>query len=315
MKMRLYRLNTRENLLLAILVLFITAVAIINPRYIMVRNLVVIGDAAVLVGILAIAEMLVIIGGGIDISIGAILGTVSIITGVALNLWKFPVPIALIFGLLLGTLMGTANGALISYVRVPPIIATLAAIRIYRGILQLFVQGSNPDGSVAFLPLLAYGRIGPVPLNVIIFGAVAVLVALFLAYTRLGRMIYAVGGNEAAATTAGVKVKRVKLFTYAACGLLCAVAGLLHSARATYTNRSTGVGLEFTAIAAVAIGGVILSGGAGKVRGTVIGTLLLFALYNALIFAQIPAAWQYAFTGAMILFAVSMDGFFRREAE
>ena len=159
------------------------------------------------------------------------------------------------------------------------------------------------------VPFLAFAKVGPFPLQVAVFFLMAIVVGVFLAHTRLGRSIYAVGGNPAAAAVAGVNVKQVLVATYALCGLLAAIASVLYYARASGLERYSFWGIEFLAIATIVMGGTNIAGGSGSIFGTVIGTLLLYAIYNAMMIVQIDPAWQNAVTGALILIAVSLDTF------
>lgn len=307
MRVILQRLNTRENLLLGFLIVFSLLIGSVAHNFLTERNWIFILDAAALVGIIALGETIVIISGGIDISVGAVAVSAAMALGTLIVFMHVPPIIAIIVCLLLGAALGALNGLFIGYLRLPAIIVTLAALRIYRGGLEMLTPGRAIPAITDSVPFLAFAKVGPFPLQVVVFFLMALLAGVFLTQTRLGRSIYAVGGNSAAATVAGVNVKQVLVATYALCGLLAAVASVLYYARASGLERYSFWGIEFLAIAVVVMGGTNIAGGSGTVFGTVIGTLLLYAIYNAMMIVQIDPAWQSAVTGALILIAVSVD--------
>jgi ribose transport system permease protein len=313
MRVILRRLNNRENLLIVFLILFSLLIGALAPHFLSGRNWVFILDAAALVGIIALGESLVIIGGGIDISVGATAVASAMALGTLIVFFHVPPVVAIAACLLLGAGLGAINGLFIGYLRLPAIIVTLAALRIYRGGLEILTPGQAIPAITDVVPFLAFTKIGPFPLQVVVFFLMAIVVAVFLAHTRLGRSIYAVGGNPAAAAVAGVDVRRVQVATYALCGLLAAVASVLYYARASGLERYSFWGIEFLAIATIVMGGANIAGGAGKILGTFIGTVLLYAIYNAMMVVQIDAAWQSAVTGALILVAVSLQSVRGRE--
>ncbi len=307
MRLILQRLNTRENLLLVFLILFSLLIGAFAPHFLSGRNWVFILDAAALVGIIALGESLVIIGGGIDISVGATAVASAMVLGTLIVFVHVPAVVAVAACLLLGVGLGALNGVFIGYLRLPAIIVTLAALRIYRGGLEILTPGQAIPAITDNVPFLAFAKVGPFPLQVVVFFLMAIVVSVFLAHTRLGRSIYAVGGNPAAAAVAGVDVRRVQVATYALCGLLASVASVLYYARASGLERYSFWGIEFLAIATIVMGGANIAGGSGKILGTFIGTVALYAIYNAMMVVQIDAAWQSAVTGALILVAVSLQ--------
>lgn len=313
MRLILRRLNNRENLLLGFLIVFSLLIGLIAPNFLSGRNWVFILDAAALVGIIALGETLVIISGGIDISVGATTVSAAMVLGTLIVFLHVPPVPAIAVSLIVGAALGALNGLFIGYFRLPAIIVTLAALRIYRGGLEMATPGRAIPAITDVVPFLAFAKVGPLPLQVVVFLVMAVLVGIFLAHTRLGRSIYAVGGNPAAAMVAGVNVRRVQVATYTLCGLLAAVASVLYYARASGLERYSFWGIEFLAIATIVMGGTNIYGGSGKIFGTVIGTVLLYAIYNAMMVVQIDAAWQSAVTGALILIAVSLQSARGRE--
>ena len=314
MRVKLQRLNAGENLLLGFLILFSLVIGVFAPAFLTGRNWVFILDAAAITGIIALGEMVVIISGGIDISVGAIIVATALVLGTLIVFLGVPPGLAILVSLLVGLMLGAINGLLVGYLGLPAIIVTLATLRIYRGLLEILTPGRAIPPITNSVPFLAFTKVETVPLHVFVFAAMAILVGVFLARTRLGRSIYAVGGNPSAAAVAGVNLKWVQLAAYALCGLLATVGMIMFFARASFMERYSFSGVEFLCIAVVVMGGTKITGGSGTVVGTVVGTLLLYAIYNAMLVAQIDPAWQNAVTGALILIAVSIYSVLGRQA-
>lgn len=303
-------MRSRENTLLLSLAVFTAIVTLFAPRFIYLENLALILYAASVLGLVAIAQTIVILSGGIDISVGAILAiSASLIAGTVHA--GLPAPLSIAIGLSAGALLGLVNGSLITFVRIPPIIVTLATLHIFRGGIDLVMGGLSIPPPTEQLPLLTSAEVGR-HVQVCIFVVTAIAVGLVLGHTRLGRAIYAVGDNPSAAEINGVNVNRVRLLVYVASGLLSAVAGIVFVSRAASINRLAGLNVEFIAIGAVVVGGTNLFGGSGTIRGTVTGVVLIFAMYNAMVISHIPATWQDSVTGGLILIAVGVNVFRRR---
>ena len=297
-----------ENILWIALIAFIGIVGLISPRFLSVDNVTLILYSSAVLGIVAIAETIVILSGGIDISVGAIL---AISASAISELVKSGCPafLAVLIGLAAGIGLGLMNGTLTAYLRLPAIIATLATLNLFRGAIDVVLGGRTIPPPSDQLEFLASGTIGPLHVQVVAFLFIALLVSLILAHTRLGRLIYAVGSNSQAAEMAGVNVKNVRLMVYMMSGVLAATAGLLFATRSASITRTAGLGIEFTSIGAVVLGGASLFGGSGRIRGTVAGVILLYAIYNAMVIAGITATWQNAATGALIIVVVSLNIF------
>jgi len=306
MKALLHRLDTRPNRLLGFLCLFVLIVGALAPRYLLPANLIGIFLSAAVVGMVGIAETLVIIGGGLDISVTSLVMVSALAVAMTISA-GVPVPVAIVLGLLASTLMGTLNGTLIAFLKIPAIIVTLAMLRISRGAIMIGLGGSFVRGVQSELGVLSTGHVGPVPVVVLVFLGTAVLVSAFLNWTRWGRMIFVMGGNQTAADLSGVPVKTVQLSLYVISGFLCGLTGVCLLTRVPGMDISYFQGFEFIAIAATVIGGTSLLGGAGSISGTVFGVLLLYAAYASLVFLRIDAAWQNTVTGMLILLAVAMD--------
>lgn len=258
------------------------------------------------IGLIALGMTLVIITGGIDLSVGSVLGLSGIVMGVSytagLNIW-----LAALLGGATGALCGLVNGQLITRAGIPPLIVTLATLAIFRG-LALGISQAHSFGNYpkAFLALGA-GYLGPVPTQLIVFALLAVVVGLLLARSTFGRFIYAIGSNTTAARFSGVPVNRVLVLVYILSGTLAGLAGVIFTARVSSARSDAGVGTELDAITAVVLGGASIAGGSGSIVGTLLGLLLVGVVRNGLTLAFIPAEQQAIIIGAILLVAVLLN--------
>jgi ribose/xylose/arabinose/galactoside ABC-type transport system permease subunit len=257
-------------------------------------------------GIIAIGMTFVIITGGIDLSVGSVLGLSSIVmTSFALP--GQSIPIAIMIGVLVGLACGLFNGITISYGGVPPFIATLGMLTVARGLTFLYNDGRPIIGLSDEYTAIGSGVVAGIPVPVIMFLIVAILGFFMLKFTKFGRHIYAVGGNELAAQVSGINTKRVKTLVYLICGGLASISGLILSSRVMTGSPVAGEGFELDAIAAVVIGGASLSGGIGSIPGTIVGTLLIGVMSNGLDLLRVSSYYQNIAKGAIIIIAVLID--------
>ena len=294
------------NILIA-LVLLCALLAVFSPVFFTSNNLLGVARAFSLTAISAIGQTMVIITGGIDLSVGSIIGLSSLSTGILLvNGW--PSVAAILAGLLVGTAFGACNGLLITRVGLPPFIATLGTLSIGRGLIYVITQGypvTAPRDE--FLVAIGQGYTGRVPNPVIIMIGVTIIATLFLAKTTVGRYIYAVGGNQEAARLAGINVNRVKMFVYTMSGFLSSVSGIILLSRLVSAQPTAGLGQELPVIAASIIGGTSLIGGEGTALGAVLGAAIVGVLENGIVLLGINTYAQQVVTGAVILLAVGLD--------
>ncbi|HET7727634.1 MAG TPA: ABC transporter permease [Candidatus Limnocylindrales bacterium] len=306
---------------LLILVLLVAIFSLLSPNFLTDRNLLNILRQVAVVGVLAVAQTLVIVTAGIDLSVAATAALSGCLMAVSYAHWGWPEPIAWLLGLGSGLLVGAINGAVIRYLRVPDIIATLGAFSAVRGVALLVTEGL-PVPTFAkvvegrTLPesvnTVGAGTIGPFPLIAIVSGLVAVGGAFILARTKLGRAALAVGGNREAAHASGIDVGRTKFRIYALSGLLAALGGMLLAGRLSSANALMGEGMELQSIAAVVVGGTNLFGGQGTIVGTMIGVLIIGVLANGLSIMGIPEFWQRLSNGLIIVAVVALDQWRRR---
>ena len=286
------------------------------------NNMVNIMLATAVNGVLGVACTFVIISGGIDLSVGTMMTFTAVISGLLLANLGLPMPFGVIGAMLGGAFMGGISGAIIAKFKIPPFIATLGMMQITRG-LALVMSGGHPiyfdsvpnyglisaDSSITLLfPNLEF------PNGVVVMFAVAIIAAIILNRTILGRYVFALGSNEEAARLSGMNVDFWKIVTYALSGLIAGIAGLLVSSRLASAQPALGMGYELDAIAACVIGGTSLSGGRGSVVGTIIGAFVMSTLTNGLRVMGAAEEWKIVVTGIVIIAAVYIDMFLRKKA-
>ena len=262
-------------------------------------------------GILALGVTFVIVTAGIDLSIGTVMTLSAVMTAVFITFWHMPIVLGVIAGLATGALCGFVNGFLIARLKIPPFIATLGMLNIAKG-LSLVISGVKP---IYFLDApefnnIAMGSIIPglhVPNAVVIMFGAAIVAAVILNKTVLGRYTFALGSNEEATRLSGVNVNRWKIAVYTLTGIFSGLAGVVIASRVNSAQPALGQGYELDAIAAAVIGGTSLSGGEGTILGTVIGALIISTLSNGLRIMSVPQEWQTVVTGAIIILAVYLD--------
>ncbi len=305
------------------LVLIIAVFSWLSPNYFTVSNFLIMASHVAIYGILAIGMLLVILNGGIDLSVGSILALSGVVAGALMQgvelqslgvILYLPVWAVVVLTLTVGALLGAVNGILIAMFRVPAFVATLGVMYVARGIALLQTNGltynnlsGRPELGNTGFDWLGFNRLAGIPIAVIVLIAIAAVAGLILSRSAFGRWLYASGGNERAADLSGVPVKRVKIAVYTFSGILSAVAGLVLSSQLTSAGPTAGTTYELTAIAAVVIGGAALTGGRGTVRGTMLGAFVIGFLSDGLVIIGVSSYWQTVFTGAVIVLAVLMN--------
>ncbi len=301
--------------LIALLVVFSLA----SPNFMQTQNVLAILQATSVNGVLAIAATLVIITGGIDLSVGTLMTFCAVIAGVILTFLGLPLPLGVLGAILAGTAAGLVSGTIIAKLKVPPFIATLGMMLILKG-LSLVISGTRPiyfNDTPGFTQIAQGSLIGsiipalPVPNGVLILFLVVGIISFILGKTALGRYTFALGSNEEAVRLSGVNVDRWKIAVYALAGSVCGVAGLLIASRLNSAQPALGQGYELDAIAAVVIGGTSLAGGVGTITGTLLGVLLIGVINNGLDLMGVSSYYQAVIKGVIIVRAVWLD---RRQA-
>ena len=288
------------------LALLFAVLSIASPYFLTGTNLASVIRQTAVINIMALGMTLVIVSGGIDLSVGSILAFAGVL-GTMTMVETGSVPLGILAGVLCGALWGCANGLMIASLRIPPFIVTLGTLGIVRG-LTLVISGGLP---VVGLPkahgFLGEGTIGPAPFVLVVLVLCAVITHFALHGTKLGRYTYAIGSNESAAVYAGIPVARYKVAIYAICGLLSGLAGMIETSRLMTGQPTAGVSYELQVIAAVVIGGGSLTGGEGTVIGTLIGAFIMGLLSNGSDLLGVNPYWQQVIIGAIIILAVALD--------
>ncbi|MBQ5866055.1 MAG: ribose ABC transporter permease [Oscillospiraceae bacterium] len=256
---------------------------------------------------LALGMCLVIITGGIDLSVGAIMALSGTLCAGTIAAGQLPIPVAILMGLAIGVLVGFINGTITAKMNIAPFIVTMATQQICRGLVYVYADGlpircDNPPFN-----FLGNGYIGEIPITILYSIFFVIVIWLVLSKSQLGRWIYAVGGNKNAARFSGINVDKVLMIVYSISGFLAAFAGIIYCARMYSGQPTLGNGDETDAIAAVVLGGTSFSGGIGKIGGVVIGILIIAVLSNALNLLGINSFWQLVAKGVVILLAVCVD--------
>jgi len=303
----------REATVLAMLILVFIGLTFASEFFLTGRNLSNVARQISVVGIVALGQALVIIAGGIDLSVGSVIGLSAVTAAIVSATTGMP-SLGIAGAIGIGMAIGFANGVLITKLRINPFITTLGTLSIARGAALLITNG-NPQRFDNWAAFLGYGKIGDIPVQFILLVVLTIVVWLFATRTRWGRNVYAVGDNARAARLAGIDVARTRILVFTVSGSLAGLGGLLLGGMLTNANPNLGLGYELDVIAAVILGGVALSGGRGSIGGVVIGAALIGLLRNAFVLLNVSGYWQTITIGLVVILAVGADSLNRRSEE
>jgi ribose transport system permease protein len=320
-------LRAKETGTLAALLLMCLALSVTTEAFLTEDNLFDVIRGFSFVAIAGLGQIIVMLTGGIDLSVGSAMGFAGWIAAILLAgtsrgstdvtaetfthgfAGPLNMPVAVLIALAAGGAIGAINGFLITKVRLAPFIATLGTLGIFRGVLVGFTEGWTQRIYHPQFLFLGQGYIGRVPVPIIFMVVLCVVVFLFLTRTIWGTNIFAVGGSEAAAQMSGVPVNQTKFLAYVLCGMLAGMGGILMSAKLGVSMPTAGQGYELDVIAAVVIGGTSLKGGEGSIWGVLIGAAIMGVLRNGLVLVNVPAYWRESFIGLVIIAAAALDQF------
>jgi ribose transport system permease protein len=313
----LIKRQLQQSLAFASLVVIFVFFAFSNPAFATLSNINGILLSTAVIGLLAVGTTFVIITAGIDLSIGTGVTLTSVLTAYAMKNLGFPVWLGILVGVGTGALIGLINGLNITFLQLPPFIATLAMMLIAKG-LALVISGTAPIyvSGIGNFEKVALGSIIPrwnTPNAVVILFVSAIIASFVLNRTILGRYTFSIGSNEEATAISGINVRKWKIIVYVVGGIFIGMAGVVLTSRLGSAQPALGQGYELEAIAAVIIGGTSLFGGRGSILGTVIGALILSVLINGLRIMSIQQEWQPVVVGLVIVFAVYTDSLRRRK--
>lgn len=292
------------------LILFSVIISILNPRFLTMGNILNILRQTSINSIIAAGMTFVILTGGIDLSVGSILALTGAYAAGMIG-YGIPPILAVILALIIGGAIGVINGLIISKGKVQPFIATLGIMTFARGATLVFTDGKpismGYGENARLIAKLGTGYFLGIPIPIYVMAIVFALGYFVLKHTRLGRYIYALGGNEEATKLSGINIDRIKLYVYGISGMLSALAGIIVTTRLSSAQPTAGTGYELDAIAAVVLGGTSLAGGVGSILGTIVGALIIGILNNALNLMNVSSYYQYLVKGLVILVAVLLD--------
>lgn len=324
---KMNKLNNKEkfgNINLQSLTLYIGAVAIIviftvvcrfaGQNFLKFSNIQNIITQSSVIALAAIGESIVILTGGIDLSIGSIVGFVGIFAGIIIKS-GVPIWIACLIAIIAGGIIGLLNGIFVSLGKVPSFITTLGTMQVIRGLTMLINSGQPVSGLPTALSQLVNAQVFGIPITILYVFVLYAFMIVVMEKTKFGKHIYAIGGNPKAAKLSGVRAKKIEILAYIIGGIFAAVAGVVMLSRLGYADPTAGNGFELDAIAAVVIGGIALSGGKGKIGNTLLGALILGALTCGLQILNVAVYFQTIITGLAIIAAVFLDKAKERKEE
>jgi len=289
------------------LLILVTVLSFMSPYFLTIPNLLNVVRQVSIIAIISFGMTMVILTGGIDLSVGSMLAfsgavTAGMIVNSGLNVF-----VAILIGLAAGTALGLFNGIAVAKAKLPAFIVTLAMMTVARGFTLIYTNGRPISGFDETFRFFGAGYLGRIPVPVLIMFILLFVIYILLKKTPLGRYIYAIGGNEKATKLSGINTDRIKIAVYALNGFLAAVSGIILTSRLNSAQPMAGEGYELDAIAAVVLGGTSLSGGSGGVVGTIIGALIIAVLNNGLNLLNVSSFYQLVAKGAVILLAVFLD--------
>jgi len=297
----------KEAAILLALLIMVIVIGTIAPRFLSGTNLAQVSRQISFVTIVALGELFVILTGGIDLSVGSVMGWAGMAAAWAMVGLGWPVGAAVAFGIVAGLAMGAINGSLIAWVKIPPFIATLGMLWFAYGNVLGLTKGVPITGLPAGFLTLSRGTLLGIYVPVWIALALAIVAHVVLTYTAFGRRTYAIGGNEQATFLSGIDVDRIKFVLYAISAGLASISGIVLSARLNSAQPDTGKGWELDAIAAAVIGGTSLAGGSGSVLGVVIGACIMGVLRSGLLMLGVSTYWHISIIAVVIVLAATLD--------
>ena len=301
-----------EYAIIVIFIVLFVVMSIFAPNFFTGNNMVNILRQVSISGICAVGMTFVMLTGGIDLSVGAILGVSGVLTAMMM-LKGIPSLLASIIALALGVVIGGITGAITHYIEIPPMIATLGTMTSLRGVAYFITGGTPVFGFDESYSKIGQGHVGVIPIPVIILAIVYVIGIFVLSKTKFSRYVYGIGGNQEVARLSGIKVARVKIAVYAISGFCSALAGLVMLGRVNSGQPRAGESYEMDVITAVVLGGVSLNGGVGNLSHVIFGVLIIGVLTNGMTMMAVDDYWQRVVKGLILLLAVSFDHYIQKK--
>jgi ribose/xylose/arabinose/galactoside ABC-type transport system permease subunit len=303
--------NLRKYTVVIVLLALMSLFSLASPYFLTVRNLTNILIQNTYFIIVAIGLAFVMIGGGIDLSVGYQMSLVGVVTAMCMMVYQLPVWLAITVGILLGTVLGLINGLIVTSIRIFPLIATLATATVFQGLSYIISQANTFRGYPEEFLFLTKAKVFGIPFDILLTVVIALGVSFIFTETVFGFRLLALGGNEEASRLAGINTKRMKIAIYTICGFFTAIATMVMISKANTTNSSFGPGTEFIALTAAIVGGISFMGGEGSIQSLIAGVLLLAVLGNGMQLAGWGTYAQFIVRGMILLGAVAFDEYQR----
>jgi rhamnose transport system permease protein len=304
-----------ETMLAAILLIALIVLGALNSRFLTLDNLLNQGRLTTEVGLIALPMTFIIVTGGIDLSVGSIVGLCAILLGYSWKTYGFPLPLAICFSLLVGAAAGFLNGLVITKVKVPALIMTIATLALYRGLAEGISQAHSVRGYPEWFYFIGQENLFGVPAQLWLLLIAIVISGIVLDRTTFGRTLYAIGNNETAARFSGLPVDRVKLVIYALSGFMAGLSAVVLVSRVTTTRSDMGIGYELDVIATVVLGGTSIFGGVGTIWGTVVGLAMIQLLKDGLALTGVKGDATIVVIGAVLILSTLVASSLQRRRD
>lgn len=278
-----------------------------SENFLTLNNLENVSKQLAVVGVVSIGMTIVLISGGVDLSVGSVAALSGVVTSLLWIEVSIPLPLATLLGLLSGTLVGFLNGFMVTFMKINPLITTLGTFSIVRGLAFVLSAGQTNQLNDEVFKFLGRGEVFGISFSLLLMIFLYALFFIIMRYTQFGRNLYAIGGSPDAARLAGIPVTRHLLIAYTLCGTLAALSGLIIASQLASSAPRAAVGLEFTVITAVILGGTSLAGGKGTLIGTLVGVVILRTLSNGMTITNVESWWQDVASGTALILAVGFD--------
>ncbi len=301
--------HSQATALLGFLIVLSIVIGLIAPRFLQVSNLGVITRQASFVALVSLGQMTALIGGALDLSVGATAGLAGICAALLMHYTNINPYLAMLMGVAVGSLVGLSNGLLITRLRLNALIATLGTAFMIQGAILVITGGWAIPDMPETIQWLGKDSLGPVPIPTVITILIAIALAFMLNRTFIGRHIFAIGGNEEAAILVGIPVKRVRTLVFVISGTLAATAGVIMVARLASGQPTIGASWLLPSFAAAILGGTAMSGGTGSVLGTLVGAVLMAVIQNGIVMIGLSVYWENVVVGAVLIVAIIFDSF------
>jgi ribose transport system permease protein len=300
---------------LVVLFIMVVVVSILNPKFLTTGNLLNVLRQAAPIFIIGVGQTIVILARGIDLSMDSVASLTSVVTATLMIDNKLPFYLAMAVGLALGALLGLFNGLIITKIKLPPFVATFGTWLLFKGLTVLWIDGRVISGFSKGFTFMGIGRLGGVPVIILIAILVYIFFRILLNQTTFGRKIYSIGANPEASRVSGIKIDRILIIVFIISALMATFGSQLYIARIDSAKSDFGEGFALDAIAATLIGGTSFDGGVGTIEGTVIGALIIILLRNAMNLLGVSPYWQGLATGVIIIVAVLGDTYLKKIAK